>query len=232
MNIEFFGLPGSGKSYLCRELINYYAQHSAGKVKVEVAPLIEDQPIGLFNMAKYVCALLFLLTRTRYSLLALSIIFRMKPVSRRRQITKTINILSELRRIDSSSTAVPIVIEQGLLQAIWSLEMLNTLPVADSLMRTLSLWLPLTVIVIEIPNRELYLERLSNRKGGQSYFDRLSREQVIAELESGDNVIQQILALLILYQPEANIVRLANDQYHGPMRIAACIDREVNRQSL
>jgi len=187
VRFEFFGLPGTGKSYLCRELIQH--QSESGIDSVVVSELIEDQSYLLFNLNKI-----------RYS-----IMFSIRhPIA-----TWKVNLFAELYKSETDNHAV--VIEQGILQAIWSLEMLSDRNIAEALVDVYCRWLPSRVIVIEPPDSQFYIKHLTARDQGRSQFDTLGEDEIKQSLSCANNATENILNLVTKKRPEIETLRLIND---------------------
>jgi len=164
VRIEFFGLPGTGKSFLCRQL----SINATSKRGIRI---------------------------------------------KRQQFTKLINLFAELQKVDS--TNMNVMTEQGVLQAIWSLEMQCKEEVASWLVNVYSRWLPSKVLIIEPPNFEFYVEQLSHRKSGRSQFDSLAKNEIALSMGRANNAVENILQLAKSERPNLKVMKLINDPF-GP----------------
>ena len=207
MRVEYFGLPGTGKSYLCRELIQYYENTGASLIKV--SSIIEDQSYLIFNLNKLRYSAMFLITHPRAVWRIVGISKKHGTKSKSQYITKLINLFAELRK--SATEKGHVVIEQGVIQAVWSLEMLSQSDIANELLDEVLNWLPAGVILVEPPDYQFYVEQLSNREQGRSHFDTLNEEEIKQSLDTADKAIQNILELTDSKKADLKVLRLVND---------------------
>ena len=207
MRFEYFGLPGVGKSYLCRELKEYLT-HS-GTHAITVNDIIEDHSYLLLNLKKIINAALFFICHPKVALCCIRISKQHGVRSTKQLVTKLINLLSELQR--AKKTRRYRVTEQGVLQAVWSLELLSTGQLAEDLLLTLAKWLPEGVILVEPPNDQLYMEQLVGRENGQSRFDAMDQTEVSDSLQEAREAIIRIMEIVQSIGVGARVLKLIND---------------------
>jgi hypothetical protein len=144
-------------------------------------------------------------------------VIRQRTDLRRNNCSKLVNLLSEMKRSDSASSSQSLITEQGVLQGIWSLEMLSQHSVHEELMRHCVDWLPDVVVVVDA-ERKQYEEQLTRRKTGKSGFDRLKGAELKRAIERGDEKLDQILSLWADLIPDCRRLdfdnRTGNDAKH------------------
>lgn len=209
MRYEYFGLPGTGKSYLCRELIQYFA--STGTDTITVRNIIDDQSYLIFNLNKLRYASIFLLTHRKTVWRVLGITAKQRQKSKRQQIPKLINLFAELQKSETEKGHV--VIEQGILQAVWSLEMQSESSIANELMDEVLHWLPTRVVLVVPPDKRFYLRQLSTRDQGQSHFDALSEAEIHQKWSVANEAIQTILELIASKKGDSKVLKLVNNHH-------------------
>ena len=214
MIVEFVGLPGVGKSYLCRSLEDVYA----ARVSTPVRVLVERDTAGLGALRRQ---LEKLWRAARFAAAHPGTTGRLAravgPVGRmihRGRLSKLVNLLAEVHRSSRGSRSTTWISEQGVLQAVWSLEMRCDDSVHTALIETLAPWLPDRVVFVasERPEHE---SRLRGRERGRSHFDRLAVDRLPEAIERGSRHAREILETWTRHVPRADRLDFRND---GPVR--------------
>ena len=201
-----------GKSFLCRAMEK--------QIKRELNPFalttpVIDKPYKRIlpdTFRKLWRAGIFLMRNPTISWALLREVFRGRDSVRISRCKKFINLLSEFQRSYVADRSNSLMTEQGVLQAIWSLEMLADESVYERVMRRSTRWLPDAVILVEAEltqNRD----QLERRKGGRSAFDRLHGEELSKAIERGNLKRHQILSLWAELVPDGH--RLDFKNYPG-----------------
>lgn len=137
--------------------------------------------------------------------------------------SKFVNLLSEADRSERVPPSEIRVSEQGVLQAIWSLEMRSGEPLHAELLHVLARWLPEAVVLVEADRAE-YESRLRGRERGRSHFDRLGDERLPEAIERGMRGMRAILELWALHVPDADRLDFWNGGDARARDIAEWID--------
>ena len=206
MVVELVGLPGVGKSFLCRSLKDVYAGEGHVPVRIAVEseaalPFRAPRALGgkLWRAARFAAVhvgttgRLVLAIRSGEGILGLL---------RCGRPSKLVNLLSEADRSARASPSEIRISEQGVLQAVWSLEMRSGQPLHAELVRLLARWLPEVVVLVEADRAE-YESRLRRRERGRSHFDRLGSERLPEAIERGLRGTREILEVWALHVPGA-----------------------------
>lgn len=211
--IEFVGLPGSGKSVLCASLADglgvggSWARRTSDLPSPSRVPLAPVGPSRLIVVAgldersrwsvqvrKLIDAARFVATEPRLTGRLLSIIARSGQRRPTEGLTKTINLLAELGR---ARAGAPRLVEQGVLQAVWSVGLRSSVETTPELMSLVDPWLPAVVIRV-LADHDETAARLAGRSTGRSRLDRLDhgrpgRADLEQELVRGESLLDAIL---------------------------------------
>lgn len=209
MIIELVGTPGVGKSYLCRAIEVHITR--------ELNPLalttpVFDRPFKRLlpnTLRKLVRACLFCVRNPATTWRLQHVIFKGWRGYRFGRCKKFVNLLSEFQRSNAADTSNSLMTEQGVLQAIWSLEMMAEISIYQQVMELCMNWLPDAVILVEADltqNRR----QLKQRKRGKSAFDRLSGEELVNAIERGNQTRDKILSMWMELMPDAHRLDYTN----------------------
>jgi thymidylate kinase len=172
MIVEFAGLPGSGKTTICRCL---------------TAPHLTKTTIPVYQIrmrsaeAKIAWHLLMFCFSVRP--LTLSLFLR------------GVNLWALLRCYRPWHQ--PVVLDQGLVHKTWSV-MIDARSYSEARLRRLTASLapfgPICLVWIDIP-LNVAVERIAQRKLGRSRFDRLPIEEIQDRLSSNSGILEKLVAL-------------------------------------
>lgn len=192
MIVELVGLPGVGKSFLCRALVRAYAGN--GTVRVIVESEREVAPIGISRelLAKLSRAARFALLHVGTTATLVRTVCGRGQSLRRGRLSKLVNLLSETDRSSRVPSGETCINSQGVLQAVWSLDMRSDEPARAELLTALTRWLPEAVVHVEADPAE-YETWLRTRRDGRSHFDRLESDGLPAAVERGRTLAHAIL---------------------------------------
>tara|TARA_R110002096_G_scaffold4493_4_gene20779 strand:+ start:9082 stop:9804 length:723 start_codon:yes stop_codon:yes gene_type:complete len=228
MTIEFIGLPGVGKSYICRRLFEV-CEPPGGAEAIHVAPAAEDQRRVAHLAAKLHRATLFLLRHPLVTGRILHCVGRSAQKSSLEAVFKAVNLLSELQAVDRTQGVS--VIDQGVLQAIWSV-LLRGRNCQDE-RRFLELvrpWLP-SVVIFVVAEREENIRRLRTRLNGQSRIDGLPAGEIEAELIRGTNLLEQIFKEWKEVVSDGRELRVVNQGDFSPSMVASLLPELLSREA-
>ena len=222
-NFELVGIPGVGKSYLCRSIEAHLLD---GKVHEEKVPLplttpalVSPNDAWLVNIGKKLArASAFSCQHPLTAVRLWRLIFGDGQGIRRNRATKYVNLLSEMQRIRTRQAASSLLTEQGVLQGIWSLEMLALDSICEMLMQLTRPWLPDAIIVVRAA-RTQHKTQLAMRKLGKSNFDQLRGRQLSQAIDQGEDSLEKILALWSQLKPDGRRLDVNNE----PERDAALL---------
>jgi len=185
--VELVGLPGVGKSFLCRSLEDVYASTDGVRVIVES----ETTAIGIL-VAKLWRAMRFATMHASITLKLVRTLRTRCPILHGGRLSKLVNLLSEADRSVCAGPLETMISEQGVLQAIWSLEMRSDESVHAELLAVLKRWLPDHVVFVRVERQE-HETRLRRRENGKSQFDRLAPDRLPEAIECGLRRTDEIL---------------------------------------
>ena len=230
MNIELVGIPGVGKSYLCRsveaQLLGEIAHGENSPLPLTTPALVSPNEGKLANGGKKLArAIAFSCRHPAAAMRLRQLIFSDGQGIQRNRLTKYVNLLSEMRRMHSRKTATSLLTEQGVLQGIWSLEMLASGSICERLLQLTVPWLPDAIIVVQA-ERSQHEMQLAMRKLGQSNFDRLRGKQLSLAIERGEDNLNRIVALWSQLRPDGRRLIVNNE----PERDAAFLYVWLSKQ--
>ena len=194
MNIELVGMPGVGKSYICRD-IEERIDRSPDPLAL-TTPVFDRLYLRILpdSIRKVWRAGMFLIHNPRTVANLYREVFKGKGSLCIARCTKFVNLLSECQRSQAAHKSKPLMTDQGVLQGIWSLEMLAEESLQQRLMQISSPWLPDVVILVDAdPSQNK--QQLKHRKNGKSRFDRMQGEELRTAMELGKLKRDDILAL-------------------------------------
>tara|TARA_R110000850_G_scaffold3926_6_gene18686 strand:+ start:585 stop:1325 length:741 start_codon:yes stop_codon:yes gene_type:complete len=208
MRIEFVGLPGAGKSYLCRELGHLLSNKEGSPMIGDTVSLSADEQNWFCSqISKLFGASLFAMRHPLAAFRITQIIRKSGQKSKRHMVTKSLNLLAELRRIDSPRNGS--ISEQGVLQAVWSIALDARQEVIDKLLVAARPWLPTTAISVDVDSSEL-IPRLGGRERGRSRFDRLEPADLADALKRGAVLLEEVLQNWEMIVPNAQRITIQN----------------------
>ena len=153
MNIELVGMPGVGKSYVCRSVEAVLLQEKA-RLKNTSLPLTSSRLISpnttwwSDSVKKVARAFAFICSHPLTAFRLLRLILGNGQGFQRNRTTKYVNLLSEMQRLHPAHAQSSLLTDQGVLQAIWSLEMLASSTIYQGIMQLTKPWLPDVIILI------------------------------------------------------------------------------------
>lgn len=209
--VELVGLPGVGKSHLCRTLRD---RHVAGRgAPIRVLVEVEPTKLGIVHgmTGKLWRASLFAAMHTGTAWKLVRVVDSRGGILRRGRPSKFVNLLSEAARSARVPRSEILISEQGVLQAVWSLQMRSDESVYAELLEPLSRWLPKRVVLVKIDRAE-YESRLSRREGGRSHFDQLEAERLPDAIERGVRHTHDILDGWARHVTDADRLDFWNDR--------------------
>jgi len=207
MGIEFIGLPGAGKSYLCTRL-SETMQRMPSQVPFAVYPPVDSEARAKVLLRKLLRASLFVIRHPASAVRFLSLMSKSRQDSLPVGITKTLNLFSEIGRKEWSGGKIP-ACEQGVLQAIWSIALEARTPDIGGLVRAASPYLPHLVVHVETDPGEL-LRRLEGRTSGRSRLDRMPHARREEALRDGETLFAKIVADWMRQRPDHCYLRIRN----------------------
>jgi hypothetical protein len=207
--IELVGTPGVGKSYLCRAIEEH--------IKRELNPLslttpVFDKPYKRLwpnTLRKVWRAGLFTLRNPGATQQLWHVVFQGWKSLQPARCKKFVNLLSEFQRSYAADRSHSLLTEQGVLQGIWSLEMIADETVYERIMRISARWLPDAVILV-VADQNQNRRQLKHRTRGRSAFDRLRGEELMQAMERGNTARNAILSLWGELVPRGNRLDFQN----------------------
>ncbi len=198
MVVEFAGLPGSGKTTICRSL-------TVAHLTKATVPLTQLR-VGFAEVKLAWHLLLFC--------------FSVRPLTLSRFV-RGVNLWALLRCYRPGQ--VPVVLDQGLLHKTWSVMIDSSSYSEPRLRRLISSMAPFgptCLIWIDAPI-DLAAKRIAQRKLGRSRFDRLPIEAIHDRLSSNSRVLERLLGL---YQENKTVRVLRISGERSPEENAQRID--------
>ena len=187
--MEFVGLPGAGKSYLCKALGQSLT--SDRFVVDGVGRPSKDQGVRWLGfVVKIGEAAVFVLRHPRCSVRAAKVILKSRQCSGLDLLRKSVNLFAELRYLDACGESA--ISEQGVLQAVWSIDFRAKRRSHPELLRAIKDWLPNSIVEVEA-DKAVICERLADRERGRSRLDGKQGESLMEELDEGSLLLGEIL---------------------------------------
>lgn len=210
MTVEFVGPPAAGKSALCNALVELLSADGCGAT---ASSPVDDRRRAAVRLTKLADVARFSLAHPA-TVRALSVVVRRSRQRDRRQaVAKTVSLISELRREGAAGS--PQVVEQGVLQAIWSVGLEAAKPPLQELLQHCREWLPHTVVLVDVDRAEI-LRRLEERDNGRSRLDELNHQHAGGILQRGDQLMGRLLDLWLGLDPHHRVIRVGNERGVDP----------------
>ncbi|BAY32317.1 thymidylate kinase [Nostoc carneum NIES-2107] len=180
--LEFVGLPGAGKTTVCREVASRLNNQGVSVIR-------GDEILQQWKQQSTWQRLIKLIPQTlnqwQILLYSLFLAFQVKPTNRQ-SFSKAAKIFANVKRLDAiarSAAPIPqnsqiILLDQGLLQETWSVGITGTTPAAESIKQELALLFhqrPMAIVYFQI-DVDTALKRIQNRPTAESRFDRMHPE--------------------------------------------------------
>lgn len=221
MIVELVGLPGVGKTYLTRAVHERLRQ--VDSLCLHVAPQVPCSRIEMLRLVpqKLRSAGLFALRYPRLTTRLVGHIRTGGSVLRLRRIRKLVNLCAELLIADRVDDHVLRLCEQGVLQAVWSLEMISERSVQAALLPEIVDWLPDRVVYVQTGRLQIE-KQLRDRVFGRSHFDRLDDRALRLAMDKGEARMRRILETRERLMPGSALLVLQNVP-GGDRRLAAWI---------
>lgn len=213
--VEFFGLPGSGKTFLSRRLVDAFRSNGMH---------VSDRSILLSHMSstrriilKVSLVLWWLPRNARLLREVVSLVLSCKPIRPRKTLKLLYNWLYIISLIKAELRSNDIVVlDQGIGQALWStLFYGQKRPDSESMVGILESVLgsfgPISVHVIHVhASDNLIKRRLSERSNGRSPLD-LDRDTVWPRAVATTNESRKILDKLFSVKSNIHMLEYSND---------------------
>ena len=170
--IEFVGLPGAGKSTIAGALPAHWPK--SPEARLPALPLARRLAIGRA---------------------ALPLMLSLRPL-RAKDVRRLAKIAAELRFYERAAKG-PLVIDQGMIQKLWSILLERRQhghAALERLVAALAPSAPDLVVVLATPP-EVAAQRLLTRNSGNARLQKRSPEQMMAGLVAGQAIYRQLLDL-------------------------------------
>jgi hypothetical protein len=192
MIIEFFGLPGAGKSVLAGELVE--ALRAGGDPAYMASSVTgPDARTGLRYLRKGVEILGVLFRRPRASLALLYSLNRSGQGSAVQTLKRWADFMVAQGLMSASRSPGSVILDQGILQAIWSIGLQGDLTgPLESLVANRRSWrLPDVVVVVQAPVDEIIARLVSRPSRHSRLQDDVSG--VAASMEGAQRLMSLVL---------------------------------------
>lgn len=192
--LEFIGLPGAGKTTVFHQVVAQLKQQGVSVAAGdEILRSWKKQPIWQ-RLGKLIPQ-----TQNQWQILRQSLLLatQVKPTNWL-SFSKAIKTYANLKRIDAIAQANNeqlILLDQGLLQEIWSIGLTGTTPAIEDIKEELALIFsqrPIAIVDFQI-NIETAIQRIQNRPTDQSRFDLMSQEAAQQLLSQYAPYLQDII---------------------------------------
>lgn len=190
--IEFFGLPGAGKSVVAAELVE--ALRADGDPAYLASSVTgPDARTGLRYLRKGVEILGVLLRRPRASFVLLYSLHRSGQRSTVQTLKRWADFMVAQGLMISSRSPGSVILDQGILQAIWSIGLQGDLKgPLDSLVANRLDWrLPDVVVVVQAPIDEIVARLVSRPSRHSRLQDDISA--AAASMEGAQRLMSEVL---------------------------------------
>jgi hypothetical protein len=192
--VEFVGLPGVGKSTLSHRVAEELRKDFAN---VEEPSFIASHRHGRISQAlkTYGLALKTIIMHPAFSLNSIQTIWN----SEQRSFSEAKNMIINWLYVSASSRRASNisglhVLDQGSIQAIWSVAMRagsqNWISLMDLLIMNYNCRVIVVWVSAQIPT---VVRRMKNRERKQSRFDRLSNDEVLSTMKRGGELLNLII---------------------------------------
>jgi thymidylate kinase len=199
--VEFIGLPGAGKTTIARFVIEELTNSGYrcfGLSTLSNPETVEKKRGGLTNKLKTLYSVaLSCVFHKQIALDAVSYALHLKPLN----LASLHRVIALLVRLDFMRTMMNsnydlIILDQGLIQYIWSMGTIGGSPTNDKyleqLLQDVLDEVSLLVILVDV-EVGLAVERINNRSTMRSRFDRFSTRQAETLLVKHKNVLTRIV---------------------------------------
>jgi len=185
--IEFVGLPGAGKSTLMRALRDTLPPVIGPQVPRDRA----RRSIGMgFN--------------------AMSLMLSLRPMQLN-DLHRLVKLL-EAHSFYATAHDRPVLLEQGIIQRLWSL-LADRRSFDDERLQYFIMWLarvgPEVIVHVRTPHAAV-AERIRNRAKGNSRYERLGPDELMAKLGPADELYERLVEYYIRYS-HADIIALSGE---------------------
>ena len=224
LNVEFVGMPGSGKTTLARRLVE--------TIQEEPSMVVTEQgPFARFGkkLKRAFTLLTFAATHPKYAKEIHDVVASTRQESLRDYLILVANWILCLRRTKVRQSKLGIeVIDQGLFQMVWSTAFSGRREETLRLAWTLAERLHSTdILVIVKAPLESIVKRLSNRPGRQSRLEaRLANEPWL--LDKAKTLMDGIEELILNFAKENPTTRVLEVYNSGPEGIDDSVRRILN----
>lgn len=199
--IEFIGLPGAGKTTTAQIAIDKLSRvgfRCFGLSTLDKPETLEKKKGGLYSKLKMLNLFVYsCIFHSRIAADALIFVLNVRPI-RATNIRRFVQLIARLPQLGNQMKDGYdfIVLDQGLIQAIWSIVITGEHPAANRyLERVLTSILeefPLFVIMIDVET-ELAIDRIISRPTMRSRFDRMSALEAETVLSKHKELFEQIV---------------------------------------
>ncbi|MFK7861603.1 MAG: hypothetical protein AB8B64_22505 [Granulosicoccus sp.] len=215
MNIELVGIPGVGKSYLCRsveeKILEQKAHPESGSLPLTTPWLASPHSSRLSGTLRKVArASAFASLHPAIVSRLFKVVFGNGQGFQKNRCTKYLNLLAEMQHLHDTNAPTSLLTEQGVLQGVWSLQMLTHETTYDQIMRLIIPWLPDAIVVV-VAESSQHEKQLVFRELGQSTFDRLQGEKLYNAIEQGELNLARILELWTELRPDGKRLDFDNE---------------------
>lgn len=199
--IEFVGLPGAGKTTVFDPVASYLkSQEISVVLRSEILEEWQAQP----QFKKFLKLIPDNPNQLNILFQSLKLGTQVKPINLT-SFSKAAKVFTNAKRLDSVSLCQAILMDQGLLQEIWSIGLTGTPPSIEHLQSSLfplfeSRKIAIVYFKIDI---ETALDRIQNRSTGRSRFDQIS--------------IESAKLLLLKYEPYLKDILTCAEKFGTPI---------------
>jgi len=196
LSIEFFGLPGAGKTFLTKKLADKYDCY-----------LSNNEFKAYYNNIKYYSKLIhffvFLIANIKMALISLIYALTVRPLNlysfkRSFKLLKIAFIISLFKKWSSKNNANKIIIfDQAMIQAIWSISIKgssSSRAVLSKLLREADRWISDKAVFVII-NPQKAVKRLAARDEG-TIFEKINAKKTFKLLKQSNGFFNYILDIL------------------------------------
>ncbi len=211
--VEFFGVPGAGKSTIARHLIERLV--ATGRPVSEPTYTLAHQVSSARRyLSKSGYAAVGTARRPRPALSSARAIAESGQLSRRALVKTTFNWLYVVGVLESRTAGELQVLDQGLAQAAWSVglgaERDRTAPLCELAVNALSRSGPALVVVVDVAP-ETVRERLSRRADGDTRVTPTGEGHDVSEAFEHKKRIERSIADVVADKPSVGLLRVENE---------------------
>lgn len=206
--VEFVGLPGAGKSFVCQKL---YSDENVQNHLVLPQP-VDSKSSLTRNWEKLTKAGCFVLTNISLALEIHKFSGSCQIPGNRLRHRKCINLYAELWHMNkvehrrasaklrpNSAPPHPAPIptihlnEQGVLQGIWSICLYADNGMATKLVHKLEPWLPASIVQVKVEDARTHEQLLQSRSTVNSRFDAMNKDALHDAMQMGSDTLDEII---------------------------------------